>query len=113
MNRKKKQTGRKTFVFLMGISLSLTFLISGAEAAPIDNDLIQPLSFNSIVNSHSLINVDGIAFMCGKSKPTTKPDTTDKTTTTTDSKTKKEKDGNKIVTDQKNSTSRRGAKIKD
>ncbi len=114
MNQKKKQTHKKNFLLSMGISFSLVFLCSGIEAAPIDNNLIQPLSFNSIVNSHSLINVDGIAFMCGNSsKSTTNTNKDTSTTPTTDSKTKKEKDGKKIVTDQKNSTSHRRVIIDD
>ena len=113
MNRKKKQTMKKTFLLMMGISLSLAFFYSGAEAATADNSLYPPLSFSSIVNPHSLIDIDGIAFMCGKPKPTTSPDTTDKTTTTTDKKKTKDKSRKKTISNQKNSTSRRGAKIRD
>lgn len=110
MNRKKKQTIKKTFLLMMGISFSLVFLYSGAEAATADNNLFQPLSFSSIVSPHSLINIDGIAFMCG----TPSKNTTDKkTSTTTDTKDTKVKSGKKTLKDQKNSTSRRRANIDD
>ena len=104
MIRKKKQTHarKKNFMVLMGISLSLAFLCSGIEASTADNNLIQPLSFNSIVNPHSLIDIDGIAVMCGntsKGKPGKK--------TTTDTTKTKVKSDKKTVSDQKNSTSRR------
>jgi len=112
MNRKKKQTVKKTFLLMMGISLSLAFLYLGAEAATADNNLCQPLSFSSIVNPHSLINIDGIALVCGTSSKST-TDTKTTTTPTTDTKTTKVKSGKKTVTDQKNSTSRRRAIIDD
>jgi len=110
MNRKKKQTVKKPFLLLMGISLSLVFLYSGAEAATADNNLYQPLSFSSIVNPNSLINIDGIAFMCGTPSKSTTDKKTDSTTVTKDTKTKS---GKKTLKDQKNSTSRRGANIDD
>ena len=110
MNRKKRQTGKTTFLFLMGISFSLAFFCSGAEAAAADNNFCQPLSFYSIVNSNSLINIDGIVFMCGTSSKSTTDKKTDKTT---DPKDTKVKSGKKTVTDQKNSTSQRGAIIDD
>ena len=97
---------------MMGISLSLAFFYSGAEAATADNSLYQPLSFSSIVNPHSLIDIDGIAFMCG----TPSKNTTDKKTstdTTTVNKDTKVKSGKKTLKDQKNSTSRRRANIDD
>ncbi len=106
MNRKKKQIKNPPFFLLMGISLSLVFLFSGAEAAAADNNLYQPLSFSSIVNPHSLIDIDGIAFMCGTSLKST----TDKKTDTKDTKVKS---GKKLLTDQKNSTSRRRVNIDD
>ena len=112
MNRKKKQTVKIPFFLLMGISLSLMFLFSGAEAATADNNFYQPLSFRSIVNPHSLIDIDGIAFMCG----TLTKSTTDKKTstdTTTDTKDTKVKSGKRALTDQKNSTSQRRIKIDD
>ena len=112
MNRKEKQTQKKNFMLLVGISLSLAFLCSGIEAAPVENNFIQPLSFNSVLNSHNLINVDGIAFMCGNSSKST-TDTKTTTTPTTEIKTPKPKSGKKTVTDQKNSTSSRGAIIDD
>ncbi len=110
MNRKKKQTGKKNLLLLMGISLSLLFLCSGAEAATADDNFCQPLLFSSILNPHSLINIDGIALMCGttaKSIKDTKPGTT------TDTIDTKVKSGKKTVIDQKNSTSRRSAIIDD
>lgn len=110
MNRKKKQTVKKTFLLMMGVSLSLAFLYSGAEAATADNNLYQPLSFSSIVNPHSLINIDGIAFMCGTSPNSTTDQKTDSTTVTKDTKIKS---GKKTLKDQKNSTSRRSANIDD
>ncbi|MCJ7581922.1 MAG: hypothetical protein MUP98_15520 [Candidatus Aminicenantes bacterium] len=110
MNRKKKQTREKNFLLLMGISLSLVIFYSGSASATVENNLIQPLSFKSIVNSNSPINVDGIAFVCGNSSKNT-ADT--KTSTITDAKTTKAKSGKKTVTVQKNSTSRRRAIIDD
>jgi len=107
MNRKKKRTGKKDFLMLMGMSLSLLFLCSGAETAAVDDNFCQPLSFSSIVNPYNLINIDGIAFMCGTSSKNIK-DT--KPSTTTDTKVKT---GKKTVIDQKNSTSRRSAIIDD
>lgn len=112
MNRKKKQIKKTPFFLLMGISVSLVFLFSGAEAAAADNNIYQPLSFSSIVNPHSLIDIDGIAFMCGTSLKIT----TDKNTSTdkkTDTKDTKVKSGKKLLTDQKNSTSRRRVNIDD
>ncbi len=111
MNRNKKQTGRKSFLLMIGILLSIAFLFSGVEAAKVGNHLNQPLSFNSIGNFHSLINVDGIVFMFVNS-PKPKPSTTP-TTTTTDKKKTTTKSGKKDVKDQKNSTSRRRAIIDD
>lgn len=112
MNRKKKQIKKTPFFLLMGISVSLVFLFSGAEAAAADNNLYQPLSFSSIVNPHSLIDIDGIAFMCGTSSKTTTDKKTSKDTTT-DTKDTKTKSGKKALTDQKNSTSQRRIKIDD
>lgn len=109
MNRKKKQIKKTPFFLLMGISLSLVFLFSGAEAAAADNNLYQPLSFSSIVNPHSLIDIDGIAFMCGTSTKTT----TDKKTSKDTTIDTKVKSGKKLLTDQKNSTSRRRVNIDD
>ncbi len=110
MNRKRKQTVKNPFLLLMGISLSLAFLYSGTEAATADNNIYQPLFFSSIVNPHSLINIDGIAFMYGTSS---KSPTDKKTDSTTDTKDTKVKSGKKTLKDQKNSTSRRGANIDD
>ncbi len=109
MNRKKKQTRKTPFFLLMGISLSLMFLFSGAEAAPADNNLYQPLSFSSIINPHSLIDVDGMAFMLGTSTKTT----TDKKTSTDTKTDTKTKSGKKLLSDQKNSTARRRVNIDD
>ncbi len=98
----------------MGASISLVFLFSGAEAAPADNSLYQPLSFSSIVNPHRLIDIDGIAFMCGtSSNNTTDKKTTTDTDTTTSTKDTKTKIDKKPVTDQKNSRSRRPIIIDD
>lgn len=108
MNRKKKQIVKTPFFLLMGISLSLVFLFSGAEAATADNNLYQPLSFSSIVNPHSLIDIDGIAFMCGTSN-----DTKTSKDTTKDTKDTKVKSGKKVLTDQRNSTSHRRVKTDD
>ncbi|MFC2167966.1 hypothetical protein ACFLRW_03200 [Acidobacteriota bacterium] len=110
MNRRKNLILKKKFMLLIGISLSLVFLCSGFEAATVDSHSNQPLSFNSIMNPNSLVNIDGIAFMCGTSPKSTE-DT--KTSTAADIKTSKLKSGKKTVTDQKNSTSRRGAIIDD
>lgn len=110
MNRKKKQTIKKPFLLMMGISFSLVFLYSGAEAATADNNLCQPLFFSSIVNPHSLINIDGIAFMYGTSLKSPTDKKTDSTTVTKDTKVKS---GKKTLKDQKNSTSRRRANIDD
>jgi len=114
MNRKKKQIGKKNLLFLMGVSLSLVFLCSGAEAATVDENICFPLAFTSFVNPHSLINIDGIALMCGASSENT---TDTKTSTKTDNEDKdkdtKVKSGKKTVKDQKNSTSRRSAIIDD
>ena len=112
MKRKKKLTQKKNFMLLIGISLSVAVLCSGMEAVAVGDNLVQPLLFNSIVNPHSLINVDGIAFMCGNSKTTTDKKTiTTPTTPTTETTPTKVKSGKKTVSDQKNSTSRRGAII--
>ncbi len=105
-----KKTVKKTFLLMIGISLSMAFLYSGAEAATADNNLSQPLSFSSIVNPYSLINIDGIAFMLGTSSPSTTDKKTDSTTVTKDTKVKS---GKKTLKDQKNSTSRRRANIDD
>ncbi len=101
MNRKKKQTRKTHFFLIMGISLSVMFLFSGAEAAPADYDLYQPQSFSSIINPHSLIDIDGMAFMLG----TSTKNTTDKKTSTDKKTDTKDKSGKKILSDQKNSTS--------
>ncbi len=97
---------------MVGISLSLVFLFSGAEAAPADNSLCQPLFFSSNLNPHTLIDINSIAFICAASSKST-TDKNTKTTTTTDTKDTKVKSDKKILSDQKNSTSRRKANIDD
>lgn len=112
---KRTRTQRKNYMLLVGVSLSLAVLCSGMEGATINSHYGQPISFNSIVYSHSLVDVDGIAFMLGNAKndkTNTDTSTTTDTTTTTTTTTKK-KGGKKIFSDQKNSTSRRRAIIDD
>ena len=95
---------------MMGISLSLMFLLSGAETATADDNFYQPLSFHSTVNPISPIHSDGMAFIFGTSTESIK-DTQPRTTTDmTDTQVTFEK---KTGINQKNSTSRRSAIVDD
>ena len=110
MSLKRKLVWKKNFLFLTGISLSLVFICPVAEAAAPDDNLYRQLSFNSIVSPSNLIDLDGIAFMCGAAE---KSKTDTKTDKTTDKKDDKVKSGKKTVVDQTNSTSRRPPNIED
>lgn len=103
MSRKRNNTVKFFLVFFLGISITLVFCSSEAEAAARDNFSFTFSLFYS-GNPKSLINIDGIGISSQK--------TTDKKT---DSKTDKNGKSEKKddLNDHKNSTSRRRAIIID
>lgn len=110
MTPKRNPSRNKLIVSFMGIFLFLFLLASNAGASRVDNRVDRPLSFSPIMNFHNLLNIDTMVYTCAASSTNASDK---KTTPSSDTKDTKLKSGKKTVTDQKNSTSRRGANIKD